>query len=253
MVKVAALYDIHGMLDALEAVMADVEREEIDAIVLGGDIVGGPQPAEVLARLRELDGEVVWVRGNGDRALGPDGVAAVGTGEESEAALRFTAEWLRADDRAFLSQLPATTTLDIETLGPTLFCHATPRNDLDLITGATPDRVLVRAADGVSERTIVCGHTHVQFDRTIDGIRWINAGSVGMPYEGEVAAFWAVLGPDVSLRKTPFDVERAINAVLASGWPGAEEFVAENMREAVSREEAIDFFERQAAERGQRD
>jgi predicted phosphodiesterase len=251
--RVAALYDIHGMFDALEAALAEVEREDVDAIVLGGDVVGGPQPAEVLARLREVDRELIWVRGNGDRALGPDGARAVAEGEEHAEALRFTAERLEADDRAFLAQLPPTATLDVDGLGPTLFCHATPQNDLDVVTASTPDRFLLRAAEGVAERTIVSGHTHMQFDRTIDRIRWINAGSVGMPYEGEVAAFWAVLGPDVSLRKTPFDVGRAIDAVLSSGWPGAEEFVAENMREAVSREEAVDFFERLASDRGQRD
>jgi predicted phosphodiesterase len=252
-VRVAALYDIHGMLDALEAVLVDVEREGVDAIVLGGDVVGGPQPAEVLARLREFDEKLIWIRGNGDRALGPDGARAVAEGEEHVEALTFTAERLEPDDRAFLAQLPPTATLDVDGLGPTLFCHATPQNDLDLITAATPDRLLVRAAQGVGERTIVSGHTHMKFDRRVGDLRWINAGSVGMPYEGRVAAFWALLGPGVEFRASEFDVERAADAVLASGWPGATEFVAENVRAAVSREEATELFERMAAERGQRD
>ncbi|HEX6699589.1 MAG TPA: metallophosphoesterase family protein [Gaiellaceae bacterium] len=251
--KVAALYDIHGMLDALEAVLAEVDREDVDALVLGGDVVGGPQPAEVLARLRELDRELIWVRGNGDRALGPDGARAVAEGDEHAEALRFTAERLEADDRAFLAQLPPTARLDVDGLGPTLFCHATPQNDLDLITSATPDGYLLRAAEGVGARTIVSGHTHMQFDRRVGDLRWINVGSVGMPYEGRVAAFWALLGPDVELRHTSFDVERAAEAILASGWPPAGEFVAENVRRAEPRETATEFFERLAAERGQRD
>jgi putative phosphoesterase len=250
--RVAALYDIHGMLDALEAVLVEVERDDVDAILLGGDVVGGPQPAKVLARLRELDRELVWVRGNGDRALGPDGARAVTAGQEREAALRFTSEQLEPADRDFLAQLPATVALEVDGLGATLFCHATPQNDLDLVTPATPDRVLFRRAEGVAERVIVSGHTHMQFDRRVDDLRWINPGSVGMPFEGRVAAFWALLGPDVELRETPFDLERAAEAILASGWPGAEAFVAENVRRAESREAAIELFERIAAESGQR-
>jgi predicted phosphodiesterase len=251
--RVAALYDIHGMLGALEAVLADVERENVDVVLLGGDVVGGPQPAEVLERLRRIEREVVWVRGNGDRALGPDGARAVSAGEEAEDALRFTAERLGEDERHFLSQCPVSAALDVAGLGATLFCHATPQNDFDLITPETPDRFLLRAAESVAERTIVSGHTHMQFDRRLDGLRWINAGSVGMPYEGHVAAFWALLGPGVELRRTEFDVERAAEAILASGWPEAEEFVAGNVRKPEGRDAAIEFFERLAAERGQRD
>src|SRR5438552_2360206 len=92
----------------------------------------------------------------------------------------------------------------------------------------------------------------MQFDRTVDGVRWINAGSIGMPYEGEVAAFWASLGPGVTLRKTPYDVEAAAERVLATDWPDAEAFVSENMRTAIAPEEAIPIFERQAVERGER-
>jgi len=251
--RVAALYDVHAMLEALDAVLAEVEQEDVDVVLLGGDVVGGPQPAEVLARLRGLDRELVWVRGNGDRALGPDGARAIAAGEEDAEPLLFTAERLAAADREFLAELPATATFDVDGLGLTLFCHATPQNDLDLVTLATPDRFLLRAAEGIAERTIVSGHTHMQFDRRVGNVRWINAGSVGMPYEGRVAAFWALLGPGVELRHTPIDIERAAEAILASGWPPATEFVDENVRAAPSREEATDYFERLAAERGQRD
>ena len=98
----------------------------------------------------------------------------------------------------------------------------------------------------------VAGHTHIQLDRTVQGVRWVNPGSIGMPYEGEVAAFWAMLGPEVELRRTPFDVDRAADALLASGWPEAESFVEENVRTAVAREEAITLFEQIASERGER-
>ena len=234
----------------LEAVLAELDGEEVDAVLIGGDVVGGPQPAEALALLRALDLPIHWLRGNGERALEPDAADAVMG--EAEDALRFTASRVPEEDQRFLVQLPQTLTLDVDGLGETLFCHASPRNDLDIVTPGTPEARFATLLEGVSERVVVAGHTHMQDDRTVDGVRWINPGSVGMPYEGEVAAFWAILGPDVEFRKTPFDTERSAEALLASGWPEAESFVAENVRAAVPREEVVPFFEQIAAERGER-
>jgi putative phosphoesterase len=244
-VRVAALYDIHGMLDALDAVLADVAREDVDAIVLGGDVVGGPQPAEVLERLRQVERELIWIRGNGEAEL-----------ERAEGDARKVAQWtaerLGPEDREFLAATAPRMELEIEGLGRVLFCHATPDSDLVLVTAETPDRHLRRLVAGVDADVVVSGHTHMQFDRNVDGVRWINAGSVGMAYEGEVAAFWAVLGPDVSFRKSTFDVARAIEAVSESGWPDADVFVEENLRAVPTREEAIAYFEQLAGNRGER-
>jgi putative phosphoesterase len=248
--RVAALYDIHGMVVPLEAVLA--ELGDVDAVLIGGDAVSGPQPQETLDLLRSLDLPTHWIRGNGERALGPDAEDAVMGGESAQASLEFTASKLSEQDRRSLWQLPQSLTLEIDGLGETLFCHASPRNDLDIVTPGTPDERFETLLEGVPQRVVVGGHTHMQDDRTVDGVRWINPGSVGMPYEGEVAAFWAVLGPDVELRRTQFDTERSAEAVLASGWPEAESFVAENVRAAVSREEVITLFEGIAAERGER-
>jgi predicted phosphodiesterase len=246
--RVAALYDIHGMLAPLEAVLAELDGERIDAVVLGGDVVGGPQPAEVLARLDEVEVPLVWIRGNGERALGPDAADATG----AEAALEFTRAAVAPERAERLAALATAVPLEVDGLGDVLFCHATPSDDDVLITTKTPDEVLRRAAEGVEQRTIVCGHTHMQYDRTAGGIRWVNAGAVGMPYEGEVAAFWAVLGPDVEFRRTPFDIERAMAEIAASGWPDARPFIEENLKQAVSREEATAYFEGLARERGER-
>jgi hypothetical protein len=191
-----------------------------------------------------------WIRGNGERALGPDaGDAVIG---EAEEALRFTASYFSDDERDRLSSLPATVILDVDGLGETLFCHASPRNDLDIVTPGTPDGRFRELLEGVPQRVVVAGHTHMQLDRAADGVRWINPGSVGMPYEGEVAAFWALLGPDVEMRRTPFDAERSAAALLASGWPDAESFVEENLRAAPTREEVVTLFEQIAADRGER-
>jgi len=249
-VRVAALYDIHGMVEPLRAVLQELEREQVDAIVIGGDAISGPQPAETLALLRSVETPTHWIRGNGERALGPDGADAV-IGEAEE-PLRFTASHFSDEERHALTTLPERVTLDIDGLGETLFCHASPRNDLDIVTEGTPDERFAVLLDGVSERVIVAGHTHMQLDRHVDGGRWINPGSVGMPYEGEVAAFWALLGPELEFRRTLFDVESSIEALLASGWPDAKPFVDENLRAAVDRAEVVTLFEQIARDRGER-
>jgi putative phosphoesterase len=247
--KVAALYDIHGMADALAAVLAEVEREGVDTIVVGGDVVAGPEPAETMALLRRAGVPLHWVRGNGDRAVGEGDPTATGADAET---LAFTVARLDLADREFLAALPERFELDVQGLGPVLFCHGTPGSDIELVTPETPEWVLRRALEGFATPVVVCGHTHMQFERRVDGTRWVNAGSVGMPFQGDVAAFWALIGPDVELRRTLFDTDSAERAILASGWPEAEEFVAEHLRQAVPRADAIAHFERVATERGER-
>ena len=214
--RVAALYDVHGFRLALEAVLAEVERENVDAIVFGGDLFLGPQPAETAALVRSVDAH--FVRGNCDRE--PD-------------------DWTRSqlDDEtiAWSQGWPLTVELD-----GVLYCHAAPADDLrPILTDASPDERFEAALQGVEARLVVAGHTHMQFKRG----RWFNAGSVGMPYEDDVAAFWALVSDDVEFRRTPFDVERVASEILATGWPEAESFVAENLRAAPSRAEATAHFE----------
>lgn len=250
--RVAALYDIHGMPEPLAAVLHELEAETVDAVVIGGDAVSGPQPAETNELLRALELPVHWIRGNGERALGPDAEDAVMDGESAQEVLAFTASRLSEEQRRELSSLPERVTLELDGLGETLFCHASPRNDLDIVTVLTPENRFRTLLEGVSQQVVVAGHTHMQFDRVVDGIRWINPGSVGMPYEGNVAAFWGIFGPGVELRRTEFDVERSAAALLASGWPEAEPFVAENLHAAPTRHETAALFEHIAAERGER-
>ncbi|HEU5066437.1 MAG TPA: metallophosphoesterase family protein [Gaiellaceae bacterium] len=214
--RVAALYDVHGTRIALEAVLAEVEREEPDAIVFGGDLFLGPQPAETAALVRTVDAR--FVRGNCDRE--PD-------------------EWTRSklDDEtlAWSHGWPLTVELD-----GVLYCHASPKDDMrPILTDASPPERFDEALEGIDARLVVAGHTHMQFQRD----RWINAGAVGWPYEDDVAAFWALVSDGVEFRRTPYDIERAAEEILASGWSEAEAFVAENVREAPSRAEATAHFE----------
>ena len=214
--RVAALYDVHAMPTALAAVLAEVRAESVDEVVFGGDVFLGPLPAETLELVRSVDAR--YVRGNCDR-------------EPSDWVLskleRPAVEWARA--------WPPT--LELEGV---LYCHATPRSDESILTDASPDERFAEALAGVDARLVVAGHTHMQFRRD----NFVNAGSVGMPYEDDVAAFWALIVTDVvRFKRTPFDVERAIAEIEASGWPGSAEYIAENLRTPPSRREATDYFE----------
>ena len=227
--RVAALYDVHGNLPALDAVLAEVDA---DVILVGGDAVAGPWPAETLARLRGLEGDVHFIRGNADREI-----AEQTPGLAPAHLMEFVRSRLSAAEIDFLGSLPLTESIGVDGLGDVLFCHATPRNDEEIFTCISPDDRWRAALDGVEADVVVCGHTHIQFDRRIDDIRLINAGSVGMPYEHEPGAYWALLGPDVELLRTPY----APADIAASGWP--DEWPA------ATPEEATEFFERASRER----
>jgi diadenosine tetraphosphatase ApaH/serine/threonine PP2A family protein phosphatase len=154
---------------------------------------------------------------------------------------------LTRDQRDFLAGLPEQLDVEIEGLGSVLFCHGSPRSDEEMITPGTSDIRLHAMLGSVPQNVVVCGHTHMQFDRTIGGMRVINAGSVGMPYEGEPGAYWVFLGPDVRLKRTMYDVESTAQTVLQSNFPGAEDFAEENILHPLSPATVTEIFEKQAA------
>jgi putative phosphoesterase len=242
--RVAALYDIHGNLPALEAVMAEIDSLGIDLVVVGGDIASGPLPRETLDALRSRS-DARFIRGNADREL------AVGVpGPESKAALPFW-EWTTThlDDgqRTWLAGLELSLTVEVQGLGSVLFCHGSPRSDEEIITRLTPTERLGPMLDHVDEEVVVCGHTHVQFDRSIGGKRVVNSGSVGMPYEDEPGAFWVLLSNDIELRRTEYDLEEAATLIGATGFPESEELI-ETLKRPPSSEEASAHFEKMAAD-----
>jgi putative phosphoesterase len=219
-VRVGALYDVHGNLPALTAVLAEVDTLGVDVIVAGGDVASGPMPAETLDALRERN--TVFVRGNADRVLDLRGA---NDSETWVQARHWVAARLGEERLTFLSTLPLDLSLELDQLGTVRFCHGAPGSDELTITKLTPDERLRGLLAGVDERVVVCGHTHVQFDRIVDEIRVVNAGSVGFPYEAEPAAYWALLGSDVELRRTDYDVDAAVAAIVASGYPRATEVI----------------------------
>lgn len=229
---VAVLNDIHGNLPALEAVLADVDPT--DTIVCGGDLLWGPYQSECLALLRER--EARFLTGNTDREV-----------LEDEGELNaWCRERLSDEERAFVASWPATVRLEVDGLGPVLFCHGSPRSDTELLTILTPEDVATEALAQAAERVIVIGHTHHQFDRAIGEKRLVNAGSVGLPYEGRPGAFWALLGPDVELRRTDYDVTRAAEQLRASGMPEIDEVLPDALLSPAPRDEVAAFFEKQA-------
>lgn len=245
--RVAALCDVHGNLPALRTVLAEVASEGVETVVIGGDVVTGPLPRETLELLKELGPRARYVRGNADR----EAVLAYDEGrrdpeQESDPVEReaaFTAARLTRDQRDLLAGLPTTVDLVIEGLGRTIFCHGSPRSDVEIVTTATSDERLAKVLSHVREATVVGGHTHRQFDRRIGAHRFINAGSVGRPYEGRAGAYWALLGPDVSLRRTQYDVTKAANRLQRTGYPDVEEVLRESLTDPVDADEVAAFFE----------
>lgn len=239
--KVAALYDIHGNAAALEAALAEVPADA--AVLLGGDIVLGPQPLETLELLHALGYRARWIRGNCERRE-PHA-------NELWEARRVWVERQLGDEQAeALETLPATAILDVAGIGRTLFCHGSPRSDEEMITQLTREERLAPMVASVEEATVVCGHTHHQFDLNAGRKRVVNAGSIGMPYEGQPGAYWALLGPDVEFRRTQYDVELAAERIRGSGYPDAGE-LAELLRSPPTAREAAEEFERQALEQAQ--
>lgn len=242
--RIAALYDIHGNLPALEAVMREVLAEGVDQLFIGGDVVPGPMPRETIAFLRALDLPVHFIHGNGDRevvALRRGGSSTVP--EQFREVMRWNAEQLRPEDAHLLGNWPDTLSLEIEGLGQVLFCHATPRNDTEVFTRLTAEEKLLPVFAEAGAALVVCGHTHMQFDRVIAGTRVVNAGSVGMPF-GEPGAYWLLLGPQPQFRCTRYDFEEAAGRIRATSYPQAEDFAAHNVLQPPAEETMLQAFAR---------
>lgn len=242
--KIAALYDIHGNLPALEAVLADVSRAEADLILCGGDVFPGPMARECLLLLQAQRTPVQYIMGNGDRE-----VLAARNGKMSDtipAAFRDAMHWCAAqvsdEEAELIAEWPLKLSIDADGVGPVVFCHATTQNDTTIVTRLTPDRLLRPWVDALpSGTTVVCGHTHMQFDRTVRGVRIVNAGSVGMPY-GTTRACWLLLDQSISLRQTEYDIETATRRVRATDYPQAVSFAAGSILQPPSEADMLAKF-----------
>ena len=239
--RVAVLNDVHANLPALDAVLDEARAASVDAIVFGGDVLPGPMPRETMTRLLALDVPLHFVHGNGELAMlaqidaaRPEEVTYWGTTggavlpEKYREQIRWNARQLRLDDVSLLRTWPRTLRLPIDGVGEVLFCHATPTSETDAFTRLTPEDVLLPVFGNLGVPLVVCGHTHMQFDRTIGTTHVVNAGSVGCPF-GRTGADWLLLGSGVELRHTSYDLEAAAALVRATEFPGAQEFADMNL------------------------
>jgi predicted phosphodiesterase len=231
--RVAALADVHGNAPALEAVLAEVEAEAPDLVVFCGDLTWGPLPRETLELVRGLGAR--FVRGNAERTL------LEGAAEPTDRA-RFLAERHDHQARAFVGGFEEAVVVEVGGLGPARFCHGSPRSDEELVTPETPVERVREFLAGVVERVVVTAHTHVSYERVVDGTRLLNPGSVGLPYEGRPGAYWALLGPGVEHRRTEYDLDDAERRIRAGGGPFAD-LTMELLRVPPTRAEAIEHAE----------
>jgi predicted phosphodiesterase len=241
-VRIAVLADIHGNAPALRTVLAEIDRQPVQAIVVAGDLAGGPLVRASLELLRARPEPVHWVSGNSERET----VAAYDGVPQSDGPAGLAARWsagqLDAAWRDELASWPIALSLD-----DVLFCHGSPRKDDEILTTATPDDVFAEALDGVSERLVVGGHTHRQFIRTIrDDLVYANAGSVGLPYEGRRGAFWMTVDDGTpELRHSDYDVPAALEEMRAAGHP-FDDLFQESVIEPADPDSVAEFFERRA-------
>ncbi|SRR6266446_4773436 len=246
--RVAAIYDIHANLPALEGVLHDIRHADVDRVVVGGDVLPGPMPRETISSLLSLNLPVQYIQGNGDREVlaqmeGRETDWYHAAPEQWREPVRWTAQQLHPEHARLLAGWPKTLAVEIRGLGEVLFCHATPRNDAEIFTRLTPEVRLLPVFEGITADVVVCGHTHMQFDRTVGRYRVVNAGSVGMPF-GQPGAHWLLLGPDVQPRRTPYDLVKAAERIRATEYPQAQDFVARNVLSPPSEEETLAAFTR---------
>lgn len=235
--RIAALYDIHGNAPALEAVLRDVRAFHVDHVVVGGDVLPGPMPRETLALLFALDIPATFIAGNGEVAVLAEREGRVcAVPAPYRPAIQWVAAAVSDEDADRIATWPKTARL-----GDVLFCHATPRSEDEIFTRATDDSRLRPIFDAAGAPLVVCGHTHMQFDRTIGGVRVVNAGSVGMAF-GEPGAHWLVLDAGIDLRRTSYDRAAAAVRVRATAYPGASEFADRSILDPPTAAEMIAAF-----------
>lgn len=251
MVRIAVISDVHANVPALRAVLAEIESAEPDALVSCGDLLAGPLPGQTIELLRGLSIPVHCVRGNGDRAMAEvfDGAGDPATAHEDDLST-WAGRHLTREERSYLSTFCATLTLEADGLGPVLFCHGSPRRDDEVILRTSSSQHVAAALADVDEHTVICGHTHMQFDFRTDRHRLVNVGSVGMAY-GQPGAYWAMLGPGVSLRRTSYDRQAAAREIReVSQSPRADFFATQYVLQPPTAEEALAVFQQLEGQAG---
>ena len=210
-------------------------------MVIGGDVMPGPMAREVIEVLLGLDIPLHFIHGNGETAV----LAEMAGGKSNvPEAFRSVIQWHARnleDYEYLLSDWPLTQSLDVDGVGRVLFCHATPREDNEIFTRLTPEESLLPIFDAVDADVVVCGHTHMQFNRGVGRTRVVNAGSVGMPF-GLPGAHWLLIGPEIEHRRTDYDIVDAARRIRQSDYPQADEFVVRYLLDRPTEEQMLQAF-----------
>jgi putative phosphoesterase len=246
--RIAAIYDIHGNPPALEAVFQEINESKVDLIVVGGDVVAGPMPVETLSLLQSVTVPTHFILGNAEsdvlRYLA--GMDINGLSERANSEARWVAKRLSHENKQFLSNWAPTLSLNIEKWGELLFCHAVPHSDMAIFTRLTPEKHLVSVLGNLTVSLVICGHTHMQFDRTVGKVRIINAGSVGMPF-GRTGSDWLLIDTDIHFKHTDYDIQNAAERIRKSDYPQAEDFIQNNVLQAPSEVKMLEMLTRMEA------
>jgi predicted phosphodiesterase len=216
--RIAALYDIHGNLPALEAALRGARAAGAERILIGGDVLPGPMPHECLDLVLGLEEPTTFLIGNGEVA-----VLAEREGRDSglgpyRPMLQWVAAQLGDVHLRAIASWPRTVRI-----GDVVFCHATPRDENEFVNAATPEATVAPIFEAAGAPVVVCGHTHVQYERDAGRVRIVNAGSVGMPFQG-AGAQWLLLDDGLTRQQTPYDAAAAARRIRATAYPGAGEF-----------------------------
>ncbi|CAG9297858.1 metallophosphoesterase family protein [Celerinatantimonas diazotrophica] len=240
---IAALYDIHANLTALKAVLEEIKKYPVKLIVIGGDVIAGPQPLETLELLKHLTTPTHFIRGNAESELLRycNGEHANGLSAKADEVTKWVAKQLKPDHLQFISRWLPYVELNDATWGDILFCHASKRSDIEIVTRLTSAEKLNTIFQDVHIPTIVCGHTHMQFDKTVAAKRIINAGSVGMPF-AKPGAQWLLLSEQVNLMHTDYNIHQAAAHIQQTTYPQREAFIKENILTTPSEEQALEVL-----------
>lgn len=222
--RLAAIYDIHANYSALKAVLEEIRVADVDQVIVGGDLVWGPEPRQAMDLLMEHKDEFIFIRGNADREVSYCYGKEKGLDDFTAELNHWCANQLTKSQVEFLKSLPEKTTQYIDGFGEILFVHGSPRSDEEAIRIDTPANEIRPMIENVTQNIIVCGHTHIQFDRVIDDKRIINAGSVGLQSRAD-GACWALFSNDsVQLKVTSYDTKGASERIRGSNAPYKEDF-----------------------------
>lgn len=241
--KIAALYDIHANPIALKAVLKDIEKIEVDLIIVGGDVITGPMLKETFVLLQNVITPMKYILGNAEsevlRHLNGDEINGLTESANEEA--RWVSKQLSSEQKETIGSWPKTEKIELEELGNILFCHGTPRSDIEIFTKITPKEKLKLKFENVNASIVICGHTHMQFDLSIGNLRVINAGSVGMPF-GKTGADWLLIENTINFKHTAYDLEEAASLIRKSNYPYAESFVSNNVLKTPSEVDALNML-----------